>query len=241
MFYNPDQYWLLEAQHPIPSGGWNLENPVQGTSFSLPPGGNPPLFRNGNIWSWHNLLVPLLSLHLRTADVQMTCCNNKNWKAAHIFFSFQSRHWGRNFNDCFYIFDAKKKIMRVFCTADHAAALLIHFHQLIAGQTQNICSISGFLWVASLINKCSRDFLIFGIFFLTIQKPTQAACNSSRQEIFHCVGQSTWKWFTCTWVQSFWHRSLVHSSLQSFLPQTSVLHANQLLVQGLWKRSVASN
>lgn len=135
----------------------------------------------------------------------------------------------------------KKELMRVFCTANHTAALLVHFDQLIAGQTRNICSISGFLWVASLINKCIRDFLIFGVFFLTIQKPTQAACNSSRQEIFHCVGQSTWKWFTCTWVQSFWHRSMAHSSLQSFLPQTSVLHANQLLEQGSWKSSVASN
>lgn len=43
-------------------------------------------------------------------------------------------------------------MMRVFCTANHAAAFLIHFQQLVAGQTQNICSISGFLWVASPIN-----------------------------------------------------------------------------------------
>lgn len=84
--------------------------------------------------------------------------------------------------------------------------------------------------------KWNSDFLIF-VFFLTTHKPTQAACSSSRQEIFHCAGQMTWKLFTCTWVQSFWRRPMVHSSLPSFLPQTSLFSANKLLEQILWKFS----
>lgn len=67
------------------------------------------------------------------------------------------------------------------------------------------------------------------MYFLTIHKPTQAVPNSHRQEILHCVGQIIWKWFICTWVQSFWLRPMVCFSLFSFLPQTSVFSANKLL------------